>query len=330
MPRIFLTHTPDALKNYYGERAVAGLKAIAEVRLNSKNDVLTTAELIKAAHDCEIIISHRQTPGEAELFKNTPNLIAFSRCAVDIRNIDVAAASANGILITQASAGFIHAVAEWIISSMIVLGRKISTAAESYHVGKVPSAVMGIQLHGSTIGVIGYGQIGKRVCELALAFGMRVLVHDPYKKIDDSGIIQTDMTKLLAEADYVVPLAVATDETENLVNAEFLAGMKQSAFLINASRGNLIDETALEKALDQGRIAGCAMDVGRAADQMPTPTLAKHPKVIATPHSAGLTLPAIEHQSMETVAQAIEIVQGKAPKGSVNGDKATRLARFKS
>jgi len=95
------------------------------------------------------------------------------------------------------------------------------------------------------------------------------------------------------------------------------------------SRGNLVDEQALERALDAGRIAGCAMDVGRAPDQMPTPRLARHPKVIATPHAAGLTQPAIEHQSLETVAQVAEILQGRAPRGAVNADRATRLARLK-
>jgi D-3-phosphoglycerate dehydrogenase len=94
--------------------------------------------------------------------------------------------------------------------------------------------------------------------------------------------------------------------------------MKRGAYLINVSRGNLVDEVALEAALDSGHLAGCAIDVGRAPDQMPTPRLAARKDVIATPHTAGLTVPAIEHQSMETVAQAAAIAKGKAPKGAVN------------
>jgi D-3-phosphoglycerate dehydrogenase len=105
--------------------------------------------------------------------------------------------------------------------------------------------------------------------------------------------------------------------------------MKKDACLINVSRGNLVDEAALEAALDSGRLAGCAMDVGRAPDQMPTPRLAARPDVIATPHTAGLTLPSIEHQSMETVAQAGEIVKGRAPKGAVNAQHWTRKALIK-
>jgi D-3-phosphoglycerate dehydrogenase len=121
-----------------------------------------------------------------------------------------------------------------------------------------------------------------------------------------------------------VPLAVATAETENLIGRDAFAAMKAGAYLVNVSRGNLVDEAALEAALDAGRLAGCAMDVGRAPDQMPTARLAARDDVIATPHTAGLTRPAIEHQSMETAAQAQEIVRGRAPKGAVNAQHWTR------
>jgi D-3-phosphoglycerate dehydrogenase len=151
---------------------------------------------------------------------------------------------------------------------------------------------------------------------------MKVLVHDPYTDFQD----KTSLEALLAASDYVVPLAVATAETENLINERTLKQMKRGAFLVNVSRGNLVDEAALEAALDSGHLGGCAIDVGRDPDQMPTPRLAARADVIATPHSAGLTLPAIEHQSMETVAQAAEIVKGRAPKGAVNAQHWTRKA----
>ena len=106
-----------------------------------------------------------------------------------------------------------------------------------------------------------------------------------------------------------------------------LRRMKKSAFLVNLSRGNLVDEAALEKALDESWIAGAAMDVGRAMDQMPTPRLAGRADVIATPHTAGLTPEAIEHQAMETVAQAAEILAGRIPKGAVNAHAARRMRR---
>jgi D-3-phosphoglycerate dehydrogenase len=329
MAKIFLTHPPEALKNYYGDRAVAGLKALGEVRFNSAGRELSTRELIEAARGCELIVSYRQTPGEAELFRNSPDLVAFSRCAIDIRNVDVAVASEMGILVTQASAGFVASVAEWVVGAMVDLGRGISAASAVYDAGKVPAAPMGRQLRGATLGVIGYGQIGRYQCELGLAMGMRVLVSDPHARIEHAALIQLDLPDLLAQSDFVVCLALATEATENLMNAQAFAQMKPGAFFINASRGNLVDEQALEKALDSGQLAGCALDVGRAPDQMPTPLLARHPKVIATPHLAGLTPESIEHQSLETVAQAAEIIKGRAPKGAVNAASATRLARLR-
>jgi D-3-phosphoglycerate dehydrogenase len=123
---------------------------------------------------------------------------------------------------------------------------------------------------------------------------------------------------LLVRSDFVVCLAVAHEQTENLIGA--LARMPPHAFFINLSRGNLVDEPALSAALRENRIAGAAMDVGRALDQMPSPDLAKLPNVIATPHIGGLTPPAVESQSLETVRQVEAIVAGEVPVGAVNAD----------
>jgi D-3-phosphoglycerate dehydrogenase len=311
--KILLTHSPEARALYYGERALAGLRKAGEVKLNERPQSLEGEELIKAAEDCELVVSYRQSPAPAQLFERLPRLVAFLRCAIDIRNIDVAAASKAGVLVTQASAGFITSVSEMVLGFLVDLSRGITRCAMEYRAARVPKAVMGKELKGSTIGVIGYGQIGREVVRLCKALGMRVLIHDPYQKVK-----QVTLEKLLKESDYVVPLAVATAETENLIDKNALGKMKRGAYLINVSRGNLVDEAALESALDSGHLAGVAMDVGRAPDQMPTPRLAARADVIATPHTAGLTLPAIEHQSMETVAQAAAITKGKAPRGAVN------------
>jgi D-3-phosphoglycerate dehydrogenase len=260
------------------------------------------------------------------LFGRLPKLVAFLRCAIDIRNVDVAAASKAGVLVTQASAGFVTSVTELVFGFMIDLSRRVTQHAVAYHSGKVPQAAMGRELRGSTLGVIGYGAIGKEVVRVAEALGMRVLICDPYV----AGVNTVPLEKLLSESDYVVPLATATVETENLMGDKEFGNMKRGAFFINVSRGNLVDEAALVRALDSGRLAGCAIDVGRAPDQMPTPALAARPDVIATPHTAGLTLPAIEHQSLETVAQAAEILKGRAPKGAVNAQYWTRKALLRT
>jgi D-3-phosphoglycerate dehydrogenase len=323
--KILLTHSPEAMANYYGDRALSALKQAGEVILNNKSHSLEGQELIAAAKDCDLIVSYRQSPGPAELFERLPKLIAFLRCAIDIRNVDVAAASKAGVLVTQASAGFITSVSELVLGFLVDLSRGITESAHCYHHGRVPKAKMGRELKGSTLGVIGYGAIGKEVVRITRAVGMRVLIHDPYVK----DVEQVPLDTLLRESDFVVPLAVATAETENLIGKDAFAKMKEGAYLINVSRGNLVDEGALEAALDSGRLAGCAMDVGRAPDQMPTPRLAAREDVIATPHTAGLTLPAIEHQSMETAAQAQEIVQGRAPKGAVNAQHWTRKSLLK-
>ena len=330
MARILLSHSPEARELYYGPRALAGLRALGEVKLNESDAPLAGDALLRAAGDCDLIVSYRHSPAPAELFASLPSLVAFLRCAIDIRNVDVAAASRAGVLVTQASAGFVASVAELVFAMMIDLVRGVTKAASSYHDGEVPTATMGRELAGATLGVIGYGAIGRRVVALGSAFGMRVLVTDPYAKVEATGIEQVALERLLAEADFIVPLAVATAETENLIGAATLAQMKRGAYLVNVSRGNLVDEAALEAALDSGQLAGAALDVGRDPDQMPTPRLARRPDVIATPHIGGLTLPAIEHQSMETVAQAAEILKGRAPRGAVNADHWTRKELLKS
>lgn len=330
MSHIFLTHPPLALGNYYGEKALAALREFAEVKLNPLGRELGADELAEHAQGCAVIISDRQTAAPGELFDFLPDAIAFARCAIDIRNIDVAAANRHGVLVTQASAGFIPSVAEWVVGVMVDLSRGISAAVRAYRAGEVPEARMGRELRGATLGVIGYGQIARYLCPLGVALGMRVLVSDPFAKVSEAGMAQTDLVSLLAQSDYVVCLAAANEQTENLMGAAAFERMRPGAFFINASRGNLVDEAALLRALDAGRLAGCAMDVGRAADQMPTPALAAHPKVIATPHIGGLTPQAIEHQALETVAQARAILAGEVPPGAVNAQSASRLARLRA
>jgi D-3-phosphoglycerate dehydrogenase / 2-oxoglutarate reductase len=329
MPKIFLTHHDDAREKYYGEEALARLRELGEVRLNDTGHPLTTSQLIDLAAGCEVIVSYRETEGPAQVFQELPDLVAFVRCAVDIRNIDVAAASKAGVLVTRASPGFIDAVAELVLGMMVDLGRGISAATLDYRAGRTPRIAMGRQLRGSTLGIIGYGSIGRRLAELGLALGMQVFISDPHAEVSAAGLTQADLDMLLQKSDFVVCLAVATEATENLIGRDQLGRMKRSAYFINVSRGNLVDEAALAAALAAGRIAGCAMDVGRARDQMPSPHLAALPNVIATPHVGGLVPEAIAHQALETTRQVAEILQGNPPQGAANAEHAARLARLK-
>jgi D-3-phosphoglycerate dehydrogenase len=328
MAKIFLTHTPDMLANYYGPRALSELRQLGDVRLNETARVLDAGALAQAARGCEIVVSDRQTPGPAGFFQQATDCVAFLRVAIDIRNIDVEAASREGILVTQATAGFIPAVAEMAIGMMVDLGRHVTRSTLEYRSGKEAEPRMGKQLKGATLGILGYGQIGVYLGTLAVALGMQVLVHDPYKRVDESGISQVGFGEVLAQSDFIVCLVVANEATENLIDAQAFARMKRDAFFINLSRGNLVDEKALQAALAQGQIAGAAMDVGRAPDQKPSLFLAGRADVIATPHTAGLTPQAIEHQAFDTVKQVTALIAGQMPPGAVNSEAATRLRRL--
>jgi D-3-phosphoglycerate dehydrogenase len=322
--KVLLTHTPDSRRHYYGERSLNGLQALAQVKLHEAVDALDVTGLIEAARDVDIIVADRLTEGRAESFSRLPNLRAFVRCAVDIRNIDIEAASAAGVLVTRAGPGFVQAVAELAIGYMVDLSRGISRSTEDYHAGRKPEVTMGRQLAGSCLGIIGYGHIGRYLARVANTLGMQVLITDPLVTIVDTGLEQVSLDALLARSDYVVCLAIANESTENLVGQAALARMQPHAVFINLSRGNLVDEAALAAALRENRIAGAAMDVGRALDQMPTPELARLSNVIATPHIGGLTPQAIEHQALETVRQVEAIIKGEIPLGAVNAGRWTR------
>ncbi len=325
LPTVLVTHPAPRLAMYLGDRALQQLQQVARVRLNLLETDLHGQALAEAAQGCDVILAYRQTPVSAEVFKSLPQLRAVVRCAMDIRTIDVAAASASGVLVTQASPGFMASVSEWVLGVMIDLSRSISLASTQYHQGADVQPRMGRELRGARLGVIGYGHISRYLCPLALALGMQVLVADPFSRVDQPGIAQVELDELLASADYVVCLAPANAETENMMNARVFAAMKRGAYFINASRGGLVDENALVAALDCGHLAGAAIDVGRAPDQMPSPAVARHPQVLATPHIAGLTPPAIEHQALEAVAQTAAILQGRIPAGAVNAAHATRM-----
>ena len=264
-PRILLTHTPQMRENYYGARALAGLRELGEVVLHDGAEPLGTPALIAAAQGCRIIVADRATACEAALFAALPDLVAVARVAVDIRNIDVASASAHGALVTQASRSWVSAVSELAIGLMIDAARGISCANIAYKAGRAPPVGRGRQLAGSTAGIIGYGPLGRRVADLALAFGMNVLVSDPYVVVEHGEIEQVELDELLKRSDFVVPLAVATEETENLIGAAQLGLMRRDAFLVNLSRGNLIDEAALTAASTSG------------ASPAPPSTWAAHP-----------------------------------------------------
>ena len=174
--KILLSHDPQMRKNYYGKSALDALNSLAEVRLNESETALTPEALIALAQDVDLIISDRLTTGPAAIFAQLPALKVFLRCAVDIRNIDVAAASASGILVTRAKPGFVESVAELTLGFLVDLARGISRTTSAYHSQRPPNVTMGRQLAGSTIGIIGYGNIARHLAPVTAALGMTVLI----------------------------------------------------------------------------------------------------------------------------------------------------------
>jgi len=324
MMKLVLTHVPAARRQYYGARAFARLQELVEVVLHEGDSPLDPQGVIAAARDADFIIADRATAVPAAIFESLPRLRVVMRSAIDIRNIDVAAASNAGVLVTHAEAGFVQSVVELTVGFLVDLSRGVTHAATAYHEGRKPEIRVGRQLGGSTVGIIGYGRISRELAPVLATLGMTVLVSDPYAQVDDRRFQKLPIEELLGRADYVICLAIANEETENLLDAAAFARMKPDAFFINMSRGNLVDEAALLKVLTENRIAGAAMDVGRAPDQMPSPELARLANVIATPHIGGLTPPASESQAFDTVRQVEALVKGEVPPGAANLEDWTR------
>ncbi|WP_111398630.1 NAD(P)-dependent oxidoreductase [Humitalea rosea] len=326
--QVFLTHTEEEFAAYYGPAGLAGLLAHARVVRNTTGRVLAGRELAEAAAGCQVIVAHRSAPGNAETFAHAPALLAFLRGAVDISTIDVPAASAVGVLVTRATPGFTDAVAELAIGMMVDLARGVSAAVCAYRAGREPVPPMGMQLTGAMLGIMGYGRIARRLAQMALGIGMRVQVHDPYTPPREPGVAAVSFAEVLASSDVVVCLALSTPETAGLFDAGAFAAMKWGAIFINLSRGELVDEAALEATLDAGHLRGAAMDVGQAPDQRPQPHLARRADVVATPHIGGLTAEARDHQMMDTVHQVAALAAGRMPDGAVNAADARRLRQF--
>jgi D-3-phosphoglycerate dehydrogenase len=251
-PKLLLSHPPEILAQYFGEAPLAALREVADVTLNEAGRTMTEPELLAAARGQEIIVLDRTTPGPPALFETSPALAAVCRVAVDIRNIDVAAASAAGVLVTQATPGFVEAVAEWIVGAMIDLARGLTRCSMTYRAGEEPATHTGRQLSTAVVGIVGYGRIARRLHALLTPFGSRILASDPYLMAEPDGPELVGLDDLLARSDFVVCLAVATEETESLFDASRFGRMKRGAFFVNASRGVCPRERTRDRSSRRG------------------------------------------------------------------------------
>jgi D-3-phosphoglycerate dehydrogenase len=313
---------------WFGDSCQAALRGIGDLVLNPKDEILQPSELAELGRGCSVMVLDRLTPVTAELLALMPDLVAVVRGGVDYRHLNVIAASEVGVLATQVNAAYRASVAEMVLALMLSASRSITPYVNQYQAGQVPRPRPGQQVSGATVGLIGYGRIARHLAPILTAMGAVVIASDPIAEIA-MPVERVTLKALLGRADYVVPLVVVNDSTRNLINETTLRQMKPTAWLINCSRGDVIEEAALERALDEKWIAGAAMDVGLATDQMPSPHLARRSDVLATPHVGGITRESFEAQAMQTVEQTAEILQGRIPFGALNAEHATRIARLR-
>jgi len=325
MRRILLAYPADERPVRYGA-ALDGLRGLGEVILNPHDGAMTPDEIAAAARGCDVIVADRNTPFDAALIARLPDIKALVRAAMDVRNIDIAAASAAGILVTRAGPGFRDAVVELLLGQMVDLARGLSDGVMAYRAGRMPERRPGIQLAGRTASIIGYGNLGRRMAEVLGVLGMRVLVHDPHVTEIAPPACAVGRDEALAQGDFVICLALHHAETDQSMNRDAFRRMKRGAFFMNPSRGRVVDETALAEALRDGTIAGAALDVGSDPDDVPPVALGALPNVVAAPHIGGLVPEAMASQAQDTVDQVADILAGRMPKYALNPDAARRLA----
>jgi D-3-phosphoglycerate dehydrogenase len=323
--RILVTYPADEVAVRYGA-ALEALRGLGEVVVNPQARTMTPDEIVASARGCVSIVADRNTPFDAGTIARLGDCKALVRAAMDVRNIDIPAASAAGILVTRAGPGFRDAVVELLLGQMVDLARGLSDGVIAYRAGRMPARRPGIQLAGRTASIIGYGNLGRRMAEVLGFLGMRVLVHDPHVAAVAPPAQAAGRDAVLAEGDFVICLALHNAETDQSMNREAFRRMKRSAFFLNPSRGRVVDEAALAEALREGTIAGAALDVGSDPDDVPPVALGALPNVVAAPHIGGLVPEAMTAQAADTVEQVAAILAGRMPKFALNPGSATRLS----
>ncbi len=257
---------------------------------------ISPEELLRTISDYDALIVRSRTKVTKAVIAAGRRLRVIGRAGTGLDNIDVEAAQHAGITVLNAPGANANAVAELTLGFMIALARDLPHALNAVSSGTKAKGY-GIELAGKTLGLIGYGRIGRLVAHLALAFGMRVLAYDivPPERAEP-GVHLVSVEMLVRESDFVSIHVPLTPQTRGLVNAEFLARLKPGSFLINTARAELVDEGAVLAALQSGRLRGYAADL--FAENSP---LLGHPKVLLTPHIGASTEEAQRRAGLEIV-----------------------------
>ncbi|MGB1287920.1 MAG: hydroxyacid dehydrogenase [Aggregatilineales bacterium] len=275
-------------------------------------------DLMAQIADAHALIIRSGVQADAELLNAAANLKAIARAGVGVDNIDLDAATANGIIVMNTPGGNTISTAEHTIGLMLALARHIPQGHQSMSEGRWDrKKYMGIELRGKTLGLIGVGRIGEAVAARAAAFGMAVIAYDPYVKSSDFAEL-VDLATLYSRADFISLHALVTDETRDMLNADAFAQMKDGVRIINAARGALIHEGDLADALRSGKVAGAALDVYSPEPPADNNPLIHLPTVIHTPHLAASTSDAQVTVAIEAAEIIRDTLLDNKPQNVVN------------
>src|ERR1043165_361333 len=258
------------------------------------------AELIGDFDGLAIRSATKVTP---KILERAKNLKVIGRAGIGVDNVDIAAATAKGIIVMNTPFGNSITTAEHAITLMLALRPQIPQADTSTQAGKwEKNRFMGVEITGKTLGVIGAGNIGSLVIDRALGLRMRVIAYDPFlspEQAADIGVHKVELDELFRRADFITLHTPLTEKTRNIINASAFAKMKKGVRVINCARGGLVDEHALRAALDAGQVAGAAFDVFTEEPAKDNP-LFGHPNVVCTPHLGAATTEAQENAAPAT------------------------------
>jgi (S)-sulfolactate dehydrogenase len=302
------------ITEFMDEAAVATLGAKFDVRHDAQL-ADRRGELLASVADVDAVIVRNRTQVDQALLASAPKLRVVGRLGVGLDNIDVAACKARGIQVIPASGANALAVAEYVICTVMLLLRGQYLASAAVAAGEWPRGALGEgrETAGKTLGIVGFGGIGRLTARLAQALGMKVIAADAMIPVDspmwrDTGVARRELDGLLAESDAVTLHVPLTRETRHLIDAARIERMKPGAVLVNSARGSVVDETALVAALRAGRLGGAALDV---FEHEPVPAgspLAGVPNLVLTPHVAGVTRESnarVSSMIAEKVAEAL-------------------------
>jgi D-3-phosphoglycerate dehydrogenase len=285
----------------------------AGMKVDYKPNILTD-ELLTIVKDYQVILVRSRTKITREVIQAASNAKIIARAGVGLDNIEVTAAEDKGIRVINAPEAAINAVSELTVGNMISLARSIPLADSEMKRGKwIKKNLTGTELSGKYLGIVGVGNIGRNVGRIAKALRMNLIGYDPYPidrdYIKEVGLIVTDLNTLVQSADFITCHVPLLEETKHLFNAELISNMKSTAYIINASRGGVIDETALYNALCNGSIAGAALDVFEIEPPLNNPLIGLS-NVICTPHIGAQTKEAQELTSIVIAEKIIQIIRG--------------------